>query len=140
MVRPGSVENEGEGNGGILACAWVSRHAHYRDVAMREPAWLAARRELYAQHTRDGGYARVDDEGKAYFAMHHELPEAMPGLLRAATGGAEVRMVGAEGVLAGGLDKLVNEMQGEEFEVGTNLHLTSERVLMVFAGLGAEVL
>ena len=110
MVRPG---------GGTLFCAWVSRWAHYRDVATREPARLAARKAFYAQHARDGDYVRVGEEGKAVHAMNHELPAEMPKILSRVTGRGEtdVVMVGTEGVLAGGLDKLVNELQGEEFEV-----------------------
>ena len=38
-------------------------------------------------------------------------------MLRRVTGAAEVKMVGAEGVLTGGLDKVVNELEGEVFEV-----------------------
>lgn len=40
--------------GGTLLCAWVSRWAHYRDVVMRDPGRLAAKREFYAQHAEDG--------------------------------------------------------------------------------------
>lgn len=50
--------------------------------------------------------------------MHHEIPANMPLMLKRLTGEEDVQMVGAEGVLAGGLDKLVNELQDEEFEVG----------------------
>ena len=73
---------------------------------------------MYAQHARDGCYVRTEEgTGRAYLAMHHELPEEMPRMLRRVTGVAEVKMVGTEGVLAGGLDKVVNELQGEVFEV-----------------------
>ena len=44
MVKPG----------GVLICAWVSRWAHYRDVATRDPTRLALKRELYDKHTADG--------------------------------------------------------------------------------------
>ena len=50
-------------------------------------------------------------------AMNHEHPAKMPELLRRITGEQEVKMVGTEGVLAGGLDKLVNELEGDAFEV-----------------------
>ena len=41
----------------------------------------------------------------------------MPVILKRVTGEENVKMVGTEGLLAGGLDKLVNELQGEEFQV-----------------------
>ncbi|KAI0325792.1 S-adenosyl-L-methionine-dependent methyltransferase [Cubamyces sp. BRFM 1775] len=116
--------------GGTLFCAWVSRWAHYRDVAMRDPARLMKKRDFYAKHAADGDYVRYDENGQACHAMNHELPANMPGILKRITGEENVKMVGTEGLLAGGLDKLVNELQGEEFqawvdkcyEVGTDEH------------------
>ncbi|KAI0777550.1 S-adenosyl-L-methionine-dependent methyltransferase [Trametes elegans] len=125
MVRPaaaggqggaGAAGRTGGGGGGTLFCAWVSRWAHYRDVATREPARLARKRAFYAKHAEDGEYIRHDERGRAYHAMHHELPSEMPLVLKRVTGEDDVRMVGAEGLLAGGLDRLVNDLQGEEFE------------------------
>lgn len=49
--------------------------------------------------------------------MHHESPANMPLMLKRLTGEEDVRMIGTEGVLAGGLDKLVNELHGDQFEV-----------------------
>lgn len=60
---------------------------------------------------------RLDERGEPYHAMNHELPANMPEILKRATGREKVQMLGTEGVLAGGLDKLVNELQREEFEV-----------------------
>lgn len=124
---------------GWLFCAWVSRWAHYRDVAMREPRRLAAKRAFYGLHAKDGcaehhhistarpdygllstwcrDYVRVNSDGSPVHAMHHESPANMPVLLRKLTGREQVTMVGLEGVLAGGLDRLVNELHGEAFEV-----------------------
>lgn len=84
---------------------------------MCEPARLAVRKAFYAQHALDGNYVRLDGRDEPCHAMNHELPANMPEILRRATGREEGRMLGTEGVLAGGLDKLVNELQGEEFEV-----------------------
>lgn len=102
--------------GGVLVCAWVSRWAHYRDVAVRDPVRLVKRREFYVQHALDGDYVQRDDLGNLSHAMNHEHPANMPGILRRITGQESVRMVGAEGVLSGGLDRLVNELQGDAFE------------------------
>ncbi|TBU27358.1 hypothetical protein BD311DRAFT_807754 [Dichomitus squalens] len=79
-------------DGGVLFCAWVSRYARYRDLALKEPARLARKPEFYARHAQDGVYVKL------------------------APGVEDVEMVGTEGLLAGGLDKLVNELEGEEFE------------------------
>ena len=57
--------------------------------------------------------------------MNHELPANMPVILKRVTGEESVKMVGTEGLLAGGLDKLVNELQGDEFQVSpNNVHLS----------------
>ncbi|KAI0646168.1 S-adenosyl-L-methionine-dependent methyltransferase [Trametes meyenii] len=124
MVR--HPEQDG-GEGGTLFCAWVSRWAHYRDVATRDPGRLAKKKDFYAQHAQDGGllswdrrkfrdYIRYDASGKPCHAMNHEMPANMPLVLRRVTGEAEVIMVGTEGILAGDLDHLVNNLQGKEFE------------------------
>ena len=41
----------------------------------------------------------------------------MPEMLHKVTGELPLQMVGIEGLLAGGLDKLVNELEGDAFEV-----------------------
>lgn len=64
--------------------------------------------------------------------MHHEIPANMPLMLKHITGEENVQMVGAEGVLAGGLDKLVTELQGEEFEVGVSASFRERTFLTVY--------
>ena len=59
----------------------------------------------------------MDEAGNAVHAMNHELPENMPKILQKVTGVQSVKMVGTEGILAGGLDKLVNNLAGDAFEV-----------------------
>ncbi len=87
----------------------MSRLAHYRRLALADPAALA--------RERDVPYVNPDPGGEVQQAMHYELPEKMPEILRDATGVEDVEMVGAEGLLAWGLDRMVNRLQGEEFEV-----------------------
>ena len=132
MVRPG-----GEG---ALFCAFVSRWAHYRALAMTDPTRLAAKREFYAQHARDGDYLRLDENGVAFHAMHHELPAEMPKILQRLTEvpKGSVNMVGTEGLLAGGLDKVVNELQGDEFEVSIHplLFDAGTRLIAQSPGMG----
>ncbi|KAI0659039.1 S-adenosyl-L-methionine-dependent methyltransferase [Cubamyces menziesii] len=91
-------EGEGAGKGGTLFCAWVSRWAHYRDVAMRDPARLAKKRAFYAKHAMDGDYVRYDENGQACHAMNHELPANMPGILKRVTGEENVKMVSPNNV------------------------------------------
>ncbi|KAI0349776.1 S-adenosyl-L-methionine-dependent methyltransferase [Trametes cingulata] len=130
MVRPPAGREEDDEGGGTLFCAWVSRWAHYRDVATRDPGRLAKKGEFYAKHAQDGDYVRLDENGQPCHAMNHEVPANMPVILKRVTGEEDVKMVGTEGLLAGNLDKLVNELQGEEFEawvekcleVGTDEH------------------
>lgn len=45
--------------------------------------------------------------------MGHEHPSNMPNFLKKVTRVKEVQMIGTEGVLTGGLDKLVNDLEGE---------------------------
>lgn len=95
-------------HGGVLFCAWASRLAYYRRLALADPVQLA--------RDQDEDYASRSG-GKAWHVRHYEVPENMPGILREATGMEDVEMVGAEGVLAGGLDRMVNELEGQELEV-----------------------
>ncbi|CAL1709345.1 unnamed protein product [Somion occarium] len=95
--------------------AW-HRWAHYRDLATREPERLARKREFYEKHAQDGDYVRRNEDGVPVHAMNHEHPSQMPMILRRLTGVQTVKMVGVEGLLAGNLDRLVNDLQGKEFE------------------------
>ncbi|KAI0032913.1 S-adenosyl-L-methionine-dependent methyltransferase [Vararia minispora EC-137] len=109
--------------GGVLAVAFISRWAHYRDLAMREPARLAAKKAFYDKHYRDGSYIKRDGSERVLSASHHEHPADMRIVLERATGvpASEVHMIGTEGVLAGGLDKLINDLHNDEFEAWVRL-------------------
>lgn len=73
-------------------------------------------------------------------AMNHEHPANMPSILRRVTGVDAVKMVGVEGVLAGGFDKMVNDLQGDAFEVSYNIIPVAGSWLNVCCiGMGAEV-
>ncbi|KAM5534734.1 hypothetical protein V8D89_011598 [Ganoderma adspersum] len=111
----------------VLAGAFI-RLAHYRRLALEDPKALSREQELDEESERDGLY--VDSGEEKPRTRHYELPERMPEILRFATGVEDVEMVGAEGLLARGLDRMVNELQEEEFEawvekcfeVGTDEH------------------
>ncbi|TBU37101.1 hypothetical protein BD309DRAFT_657918 [Dichomitus squalens] len=64
-------------DGGVLFCAWVSRYARYRGLALEEPARLARKPEFYARHAQDGVYVKLAPGGEV---LHHELPDNMPGV------------------------------------------------------------
>ncbi|KAF7794018.1 hypothetical protein EIP86_005146 [Pleurotus ostreatoroseus] len=102
-------------HGGVLICAWVSRWAHYRDIAAKDPGRLALKQDFYGKHTKDGDYIKIEGTTVQH-AMNHEHPANMPVVLRKVTGESDVKMVGTEGLLAGGLDKAVNELEGDAFE------------------------
>ncbi|KAI0635021.1 S-adenosyl-L-methionine-dependent methyltransferase [Trametes polyzona] len=144
MVRPPRSTDSQEG--GTLFCAWVSRWAHYRDVATRDPARLVRNKAFYAKHAEDGDYVRYDEDGRPCHAMNHEHPAEMPLMLKRITNEDDVTMVGTEGLLAGGIDKLVTELQGDEFEawvdkcfeVGTDKHgwMLSDHIVGVVSKTG----
>ena len=48
----------------------------------------------------------------------------MPTFLKEVTGVSDVKMVGTQGVLAGGLDALVNKLENDEFEVRAAVNVT----------------
>ena len=56
-------------------------------------------------------------QGAVLHAMNHEHPANMPKMLHKVTGELPLHLVGTESLLAGGLDKLVNELEGDAFEV-----------------------
>ncbi|OBZ77965.1 hypothetical protein A0H81_02112 [Grifola frondosa] len=61
-------------------------------------------------------YVRLDGNGSAVHAMNHEHPANTPRILQRAADQQDVKMVGVEGLLAGNLDRLVNELEGDAFE------------------------
>ena len=57
----------------------------------------------------------------------------MPTFLKEVTGVSEVKMVGTQGVLAGGLDALVNKLENDEFEVRAGLMIMIHFFLKIIA-------
>ena len=65
--------------------------------------------------------------------MNHEYPSNMPTFLKEVTGVSDVKMVGTQGVLAGGLDALVNKLENDEFEVRAGLMIMIHFFLKIIA-------
>ena len=57
----------------------------------------------------------------------------MPTFLKEVTGVSDVKMVGTQGVLAGGLDALVNKLENDEFEVRAGLMIMIHFFLKIIA-------
>ena len=57
----------------------------------------------------------------------------MPTFLKEVTGVSDVKMVGTQGVLAGGLDALVNKLENDEFEVRAGLIIMIHFFLKIIA-------
>lgn len=93
MVKPG----------GFVLAAFVTKYAHLRDVAQRDPGRLAANTEFYR------GY--------------HTDPVEIRGLFAKAQG--EVlrleRLVACEGFLGGGLSTGLDKVEGEAYEAWVDL-------------------
>lgn len=85
-----------------MVAAFVTRNAHLRDIAVRDPARLLAEGDFYAQYMKDGKYTR----GSAA-PMHHTTPKEIREFLRStqmdrkstAATFEVVKMVSCEGFL-----------------------------------------
>ncbi|KLO14160.1 hypothetical protein SCHPADRAFT_903471 [Schizopora paradoxa] len=86
---------------GILFAAFVSKNAHLRDIAMRDPARLVREREFYERYLKTGIYVRRGERNAESY--HASLAEIVPLVEKA--GGSVLEIVGTEGILGGGLDK-----------------------------------
>ncbi|GAB5592821.1 hypothetical protein Unana1_07721 [Umbelopsis nana] len=101
---------------GVLFTAFISRHAHFRDIATRDPSRLALKQDFYANLLQNGIYNR-----QSYHAHPNDVRELIGGF-------PELDMVefrGCEGILAGGLDKKVNELPDTEFQHWVDLVIES---------------
>lgn len=86
---------------GILFAAFVSRNAHLRDIAMRDPSRLVREHDFYARYLKTGIYVRRGERNAESY--HASLAEIAPLVEKA--GGSVLEIVGTEGILGGGLDK-----------------------------------
>ncbi|KAH7103124.1 hypothetical protein BKA62DRAFT_749172 [Auriculariales sp. MPI-PUGE-AT-0066] len=95
----------------VLFAAFISRAAHLRDIAVRNPARLAQVDEaaFYTQYLTDGRYLKLGPTANDYRSSHHVGTPAEVHQLVEEAGGKVVELLGVEGILGGGLDsKLVD--------------------------------
>lgn len=98
----------------VLFTAYVTRHAHFRDLATKDPSRLALKSHFYKQHLVDGNY-----RGLSYHALPSEVRDLISSIPELTL--RELR--GCEGLLGGGLDKKVNELSDDEFQAWVQLIL-----------------
>lgn len=86
---------------GVLFAAFVSRNAHLRDIASKDPGRLVREKEFYERYLKTGKYIRKG--AKNVESYHATLSEISP--LVQGAGGHVIEIIGTEGILGGGLDK-----------------------------------
>ncbi|EJD44376.1 hypothetical protein AURDEDRAFT_166466 [Auricularia subglabra TFB-10046 SS5] len=97
------------GTSGVVFAAFVCRHAHLRDIVVRDPGRLVTDAEFYQRYLATGAYVRTGptpaDNRSSY---HVESPHEVHSLVEEA-GGRVIELVGVESILGGGLEaKLVD--------------------------------
>ncbi|KAF5599506.1 s-adenosyl-L-methionine-dependent methyltransferase [Fusarium pseudoanthophilum] len=124
--RKQAVENAlrlAKPQGGLVFCAFVSKEAHLRDIAMRDPAKLVKQKDFYAAYLANGRYERLNENLEAEvqsfhtdsgsireFFQHHFADVAELVSLRA-----------TEGILGGGLDAKLIDADSEVIEAWADL-------------------
>ncbi|CAG9983579.1 unnamed protein product [Clonostachys byssicola] len=112
--RKQAVENAlalAKPQGGLVFCAFVSKEAHLRDLAMRDPERLVKQKEFYAKYLTDGRYERLNESLEAQVqSFHTDSGSIRRFFQRHFADVAElVSLRSTEGILGGGLDaKLVD--------------------------------
>lgn len=86
---------------GLLFAAFVSRNAHIRDIAVRDPERLVREEEFYRKYMKTGKYVRRGDRNAESY--HANLSEIQP--LIESVNAKVLEILGVEGILGGGLDK-----------------------------------
>ncbi|KAH8177995.1 methyltransferase domain-containing protein [Sarocladium implicatum] len=133
-----------EPQGGFLFCAFISKEAHLRDVAMRDPARLLERKDFYAAYLADGRYQKFNENLEPDVQSFHTNSSSIRQFFqRHFTDVAElVSLRSTEGILGGGLDaKLVDadhevvqawvELMFEEYSEKEEYLGCADHILMV---------
>jgi SAM-dependent methyltransferase len=94
--------------GGTLFLAFVTVHAHLRDIAVRAPEKLLVKKSFYDEYLPTGKY--ITSTAQSF----HIQPDAVEPLVERA-GGRMVEMVAVEGIL-GGLDKHLSDLPDGHFD------------------------
>lgn len=103
---------------GFVIAAFVTRYAHLRDLAQREPLRLGREAEYYARYLALGEYTR--NPLNVSHHTHREEVRALFGMCVGGQGDAGVglevqRMVACESFLGGGLSVKLNGLDEEAF-------------------------
>ncbi|KAJ7600945.1 S-adenosyl-L-methionine-dependent methyltransferase [Mycena floridula] len=97
---------------GVLFCAFISRLAHLRDLAQREPERLVREGDFYDKYLESGQYVKMSaTRGRRVESYHASLEEIRP--LVDSVGGKVVEILSVEGILPGGLDKELAKVDQE---------------------------
>ncbi|CAH0042918.1 unnamed protein product [Clonostachys rhizophaga] len=124
--RKQAVENAlrlAKPQGGLVFCAFVSKEAHLRDLAMRDPARLVKQRDFYATYLTDGRYERLNESLEAEVQSFHTDSNSIRRFFqRHFTDVAElVSLRSTEGILGGGLDAKLIDADSEVVRVWADL-------------------
>lgn len=106
MLRPG----------GLLFAAFITKYAHLRDVAIREPTRLMAQQSLYEAYLDSGVYNRNPS-----LVSYHVDVAAISKLFPRGSGLKLQRSIACEGFLGGGLAAEINKLDNEDFECWVDL-------------------
>ncbi|KAF5708043.1 Methyltransferase type 11 [Fusarium globosum] len=124
--RKKAVENAlrlAKPRGGLIFCAFVSKEAHLRDVAMRDPARLVKQKEFYAAYLADGRYERFNENNEAEVQSFHTDSGSIRGFFQHYfTHVAElISLRSTEGILGGGLDAKLADADSEVVQAWADL-------------------
>lgn len=103
---------------GIIIVAFVTKFAHLRDLAQRDPKRLFNEKDFYAEYLRTGKYTRNPST-----VSHHSHPfETRQLFEKVEYPRLEVQgMIGCEGFLGGGLWKGLNGLNEGEYEAWVDI-------------------
>ncbi|MFQ3661418.1 MAG: class I SAM-dependent methyltransferase [Chloroflexaceae bacterium] len=102
--------------GGLLAAAFVSRFAPFRDSACKDPLWILQDPAYTEQVLQTGIHVRGEDFVQVYFAHPTEVVPFME-----AAGLTTQALIGVEGIVAGH-EEQVNALSGEAWEAWVTLN------------------
>jgi S-adenosylmethionine-dependent methyltransferase len=99
---------------GFIICAFVSKFAHLRDLAQKDPGRLSREKDFYEEYFVTGKYTR-----NPATVSHHTHPVEIQELFGkvAQTGVTVQRMVGCEGFLGGDLSKHLSKLSEDEYKM-----------------------
>ncbi|KAH8548894.1 S-adenosyl-L-methionine-dependent methyltransferase [Umbelopsis sp. PMI_123] len=98
----------------LFCTAYISRLAHFRDIAMRDPSRLALQNQFYRDLMHTGDYKQLS---------YHARPRDVIELISSFPVLKLLELRGCEGFLGGGLDEKINLLPEAEFQAWLELIL-----------------